>query len=421
MAVLAAIVAGVAIGGVVFGIFLGLTGVYIFNVYWDRRQVLLDPSVERRWDFSRQLQWLSRDTSAQISYGARVQSLHGTVTTYVGQYLECLDTQIKHDSCPLLASLAGSGEDWHKFNDLDAERRQSFLIHFICRVLHQRMVPDGDLNTPLLPVDMLSTYRRMLTKCPEWFLATWNDGDRQSFERRKLIVRQHWRAITTCWMSERFQHLDDYALERKNYMRIDWTDQAAANRWELLDDDPRMPHIIATEQVLRQALAPLFHGRSHFQSNEPRDLRWIVTEAADLAIKAFSDPNPTEFYWPQSNRRDGCDAYGNAGMLECFGVRTCTPMPGLGQDPPSPESVAGNWLVLCTSFHNDTWDFGLGSKSQLAIEKQWYQTIRDSNGEPSQTAKDQFVEDMRRTREYQEATKREIEQHPKEWQVGTWW
>jgi hypothetical protein len=94
------------------------------------------------------------------------------------------------DLWALFDSLAGPQDDWRHLHEFDLQRRKSALVQFICRTLHRRIIPDGDLSIILLPVDILSTHQRILTKVPP--------ADASEFwHRRKTLSVQYWRALTT--------------------------------------------------------------------------------------------------------------------------------------------------------------------------------------------------------------------------------
>jgi hypothetical protein len=76
----------------------------------------------------------------------------------------------------VFAELAGDNEDWHRLIEFDREQRWSTLVHFICRFLYHRMTTDGEISTSLLPVDMLSTYRRMLDEMPAFYYRQRSQG-----------------------------------------------------------------------------------------------------------------------------------------------------------------------------------------------------------------------------------------------------
>ena len=93
---------------------------------------------------------------------------------------------------------------------------------------------------------------------------------------------------------------------------------AGSDECLMTEDDSRMPQVVATEEVLKNALSPFKPIKPPLDSlsrpmraghpdadDADRNLRKIMTMAADLAIMAFADPAPTEFYWPTSKPPQG--------------------------------------------------------------------------------------------------------------------
>lgn len=236
----------------------------------------------------------------------------------------------------------GAHEDWDTLLELHPTDRGDAVVHFVCRVLHQRMVPDGDLNITLLPVDILTAYRRMLTKVP---LKGWSmvekDPDEQARDSRRLL--QCWRAFTVFRSSEgygKLRHDDAGGSRRPGCLAFGWIKPFdETHRRTMWDDDPRMPNLLAVERLLKDALAPLSGGIYRGPDQDKgidcpaaqQALRDLLTVAADLALLVFSRMEPTELYWPAKNRRDGPMFRGgppDSARLTCFGMRRRLPIPG---------------------------------------------------------------------------------------------
>jgi hypothetical protein len=132
-------------------------------------------------------------------------------------------------------------------------------------------------------------------------------------------------------------------------------------------------------------------------------MRNFVIEAADLALTAFSNPEPTEFYWPLSLRRTGCDPESNDGMLQCFGMRQRSPPLGLEVGGEWPLSVS----IVSRPGYNDTFALERGTKTEDFVDKTWKSTLERFDGEVSQEMKDEYNAERKRAREYESNLEKE--------------
>lgn len=270
-------------------------------------------------------------TEIEMIDGQIVRELHWLVGDFVSHYLGGTGTDPDHpfDRSKFHRLAGGSHDDWDNLPEMSKTVRESTLCHFICRVLYQRMISDGDLTITLLPTDMVSTYRRFLTKLPHlphgYFVNSgWPAEDRL---RISTMLRQYWRTLTVYWGSERYDRLKKPGTERPGGLAKDW---APYNGYEMMDDDPRLPNLLAVEAILKDALEPFWGPRSQehpdmgkrFEASEvQKEMRNMLTLAADVALKAFAHHEVTEFFWPPGNRREIQGPFAWGGRLECFGMR----------------------------------------------------------------------------------------------------
>jgi hypothetical protein len=95
-----------------------------------------------------------------------------------------------------------------------------------------------------------------------------------------------------------------------------------------------MPNILALEAQIEDALAPFWEGedaewitgdigeyRLKEQAEAKEHLRRITTLAADAALINFGTLEAREFFWPESDTREGLLPFKGGGKLELFGVR----------------------------------------------------------------------------------------------------
>lgn len=370
---------GAAVACFLFGIFLGIPITY-FAPRWRRKRTPPDSSLDLM-EFALRAplrDWPS--TSETMHLHSLLPIFHSRVSDYVRHYVAGIGSDNSsanpyQSSC--FTDLAGPHEDWDRLLEFDQERRESALTHFICRFLYRRMVHDGDLAITLLPVDMLSTYRRMLTKSQPTFEGYVSEETVHHFKRITLLSRNYWRVLTTYWGSERYSDMMYRRLPRTDCLKLDcraMQEQSGLEDSNMRDDDPRMPRVLATEELLERLLSPFDRNSALSDSlridsaDARKTLRSIMTMAADLALLAFAEPEPTEFYWPPTNRREGYGPNDDDGMLECFGIRQRWPVPGLEE---SSELVKTEFL--CKPRYNDTaWfenTFEAGEELKAAWER----------------------------------------------------
>ncbi|KAL2211986.1 hypothetical protein CC79DRAFT_1364273 [Sarocladium strictum] len=361
MAVSSAVAAGIGVGCSAF------TFVISFPiVLWIRRWFLrgLDPDPpdpyyeeKKRRECSRMIleamqdhqQW-STMTEDFIHFASRISAFVMWYAEGTGQ-----DTNFPLDPEKLHRLAGGSLENWANITNLDKEHRCHALAHLICRVMYQRMIPTGDCSITLLPANMLQTYQQMLTKLPIPGPMTENEKERQ---RTLTMLRQHWRAMTAFFISEDERDLKEF--EEQGTRKPNALVRRYPNDCKMTDDDPRMPNILAVEALLRDALDPFWKKALRaeidddlrFESTGAKTkLREITASAANIALKAFSQIEPIEFYWPLTDRCDGPDPYGNGGYLHCFGVRQRQPCPGNESDQYKQVVTTAN---LVPPLYNDT-------------------------------------------------------------------
>lgn len=299
----------------------------------------------------------------------------------------------------------GAYENWDSLMEMDEEDLRDALIHFVCRVIYLRVIPDGDCQITLLPPHILSTYQLMLTKVPAEMMNYGHDKIQQ--ERNSQMLLQYWRAFTVfrCYepYSTPIERVFQKGAQRAGCMGVGWQSEGPRlyKGYGMYDDDPRMPNILALETTLKDVLAPFwssFHYRGYqgkpFEDPEARRLlRDVTAMAADLALFAFARPEPVEPFWSDAAQREGPSVDGRGGRRSCFGMRVRLPVPGT-------ESVEHSrdvrTLVAAEPIWNDSEDlwywFGNGGLEKHKIIAQECKGIRFRKG-------DQETRQERETRE----------------------
>ncbi|KAL8387025.1 hypothetical protein RB595_010213 [Gaeumannomyces hyphopodioides] len=217
---------------------------------------------------------------------------------------------------------AGYLEDWKLLNEhegmVDWGKVEEVLRHFICRVLGERIRPDGDPKITLLPPDLLQLYQRF-AKVPPSEIQN-NPDNRYHSDNIPTIMLHHWRALGGSFAVPR-------TINRKD---------ATINPPRFLDDDSRLPAIAATQELLFTLLAPMdkslegnpcpLDGYTEGMRSESgrasfMDLMVGVTE---LGLAMFSSPRPMDIFWPE-NREE------HEGLV-CFGITSTNIVPGSYSD-----------------------------------------------------------------------------------------
>lgn len=414
MAVSSAVAAGIGVGCSAFTFIISVP-----IVLWIRRWFLsgLDPDPpdpfyreKKRRECSRFILSAIRPGREDVQQWSTIteEFIHfaGRISTFVMWYAEGTgqdtDFPIDHEKLHRLAG--GSLEDWTNITSLDKVHRGHALTKLICRVLYQRMIPTGDCSITLLPANMLSTYQQMLTKLPVQGPMTGIQEDRQ---RDLTMLRQHWRAMTAFCISENYRDLKE--LEKSGSRKPNALAMRQPYDGEMADDDPRMPNILAVETLLKDALNPFWEGNHRGEpdnelcfdsSGAKAKLREITASAADIALKAFAQIEPIEFYWPLTDRCDGPDPFGNGGYLHCFGVRQRQPCPGAESAQYKQAVTTANlvpplyndtpnllWNLLCTDGHANAVKEAremqrrreANNGEETADNKKWREWLEDRN------------------------------------------
>lgn len=302
---------------------------------------------------------VSHPGTFDVSGGQRHFWLHYAVRKFVSEFVGGSGTDMAHGGLPFDSNkfhqlAGGAHDDWDKLLEMEEKDRHDTLVHFICRVIYLRIIPDGNCSITLLPPDILSTYQLMLTKIPPRGLPTENPPDciwkrRTSGEqaRESQMLLQYWRAFTVYCCTERYKipmtdKLNKDGMNRPGCIGIHWDSTFAyhSDEYGMWEDDPRMPNILALESALRDALTPFWKYRdakrdteeakhAPFQGPKARkELRRLIADFADLALCAFKNPEPVEYYWPSSKIHDGPSFEEGGGRLSCFGSRRRVPVPG---------------------------------------------------------------------------------------------
>ncbi|KAL8403929.1 hypothetical protein RB594_008980 [Gaeumannomyces avenae] len=214
----------------------------------------------------------------------------------------------------LFDAAAGPHQDWGIIlnTNNDSKRREAAVQHLVARILHSRMMPEGDAATTLLPPDIFSVYQKMMARDPNRLSNRYPGECAWESETFAGVMRHAWRAVS-CHFTTNAPSL--------------FIEQQAKNE-ALADGDPRMKNILATEQLLKDVLGhfSLRSDEDHGGLNEClRDLTWT---AARLAFLAFSSARPVELFWPASGRPETNAPNNDELILICFGVRIRNRIPG---------------------------------------------------------------------------------------------
>lgn len=233
-------------------------------------------------------------------------------------------------------AVAGPHPDWEIFLEDDYTHRQRPAAqHLICRILHQRMIPEGDPATTLLPPDIMSVYKKMMARDPRSFSATtYGSASNPRLENLGRVMRHVWRGLTCHFAAYHAPHI----IPENG----------------LADDDERMENVLATEKLLREEV--LVHFRlSTDKSRGQRDeeLRNLMFFAAELAFLAFSSAEPIELFWPRSGRPETDAANNDELVLTCFGIRMRNRIPG-AERLSERETSELTWYVMQEPEDNET-------------------------------------------------------------------
>ncbi|KAL8378100.1 hypothetical protein RB595_008687 [Gaeumannomyces hyphopodioides] len=210
----------------------------------------------------------------------------------------------------LFDAVAGPHQDWAIIlnRDSSSNRQCAALQHLVARILHPRMVPEGDAAITLLPPDIFSVYQKMMARDPTRLSNKWPGETYWSDENFAGVMRHAWRAVSCHFMTSPpspYRQAEAFA-----------------------DDDPRMKNVLATEQLLKDVLGhfSLCFSENHGTIDEHvRDVTWT---AAKVAFLAFSSPKPVELFWTASGRPETNAPNNDELILICFGVRIRNRIPG---------------------------------------------------------------------------------------------
>ncbi|KLU83008.1 hypothetical protein MAPG_02075 [Magnaporthiopsis poae ATCC 64411] len=271
---------------------------------------------EAREMFDRWMSELTIDPSAKIQ---RLRDeFRDAVDIYIRDHLElwryCTYTKDPIDLAPFIAA-AGDVGDWELLNDRSNKYRLSeVLCQLICRVLGERIRPDGDPKTTLLPPDLLSLYQRY-AKIPSCELRG-NASTTKYSDHIPIMMRHYWRSLAGNFAAAQVLRRKDGELSPPY----------------LADDDPRFANIAATEELLQTLLAPFDYRhwpgedlsrRNHKGTRSVEGHEQFLSmmfHLFDLGLAMFSSPRPMNIFWPDN--RQGHE------QLQCFGISCTNIVPG---------------------------------------------------------------------------------------------
>ncbi|KLU86930.1 hypothetical protein MAPG_05937 [Magnaporthiopsis poae ATCC 64411] len=245
----------------------------------------------------------------EIELNRRYHSFRIALDRVVNQYL--FHSKLDLPNTSVFDAVAGEHPDWKiLLQEGETQRRRHAAVHLICRILHQRMIPEGDPATTLLPPDIMSVYKKMMARDLTGFTVEAYGGYMPGIENFANVMRHVWRGLTCHFAADR----PPYATPEDGFA----------------DDDERMKNVLATEKLLKEEVLVHFVQSTNKSPREcAEELRNLMFFAAELAFLAFSSAEPIELFWTRSGRPETDAANNDELILTCFGVRKRNRIPGV--------------------------------------------------------------------------------------------